>query len=562
MTALLHPPGSNLLNDPDATDDTGNDAHLPHGMRRRVLMRTAVVVAGCTVAFWPAWKPLVANLGAETPIAYGATAPLIAAVLLGAGVRTSPVGSPRIARRQADWVMAGLVAVVALVVALWLPGRFGFLSNELRAELMALPLIALAGCILLFGSRTAYYSRAAIIVLALTSPIGYSWFLDLTTSLAWHTTWAATSAGAWALGINATNVSGTGLVDVGQGQMLAVSAVCSGIASVAGWLVVSIAFVSMCTGTGRSKSLFVVTGIAACLVANVMRVMTVVLVARHSSLEVAAELVHPVAGFVALALVVITMMLLAPRFGLGRRPRVANSAVSRVALSSPVHAPRELLAFGLLIALMFGVTSQTWRFDQLAGQNGARNRAAAVVLDAETVAPTEQALSGWRVHGLPDVPWTQQFFGAGSTWDRYLVSPIEPVPLPPASGVTSDPATMAPLSLTLNVDTTAVDDAASLDQYGLAECYGFHGYEIEREKVSDLLDDRPSERLLYREDDTQVTTSVMSFRQRTTDGRIERVVVSARVPVGSEQIADDAVLALARALADASASPIPTSELP
>jgi len=562
VTALLHPRGSNLLNDPDATDDTGNDTHLPHGMRRRVLVRAAVVIAGCAVAFWPAWTTLATNLGAETPIAYGATAPLIAAVLLGAGIRTSPVGSPRISRRQADWVMAGLIAVVALVVALWLPGRFGFLSNELRAELTALPLVALAGCILLFGSRTAYYSRAAIIVLALTSPIGYSWFLDLTTSLAWHTTWAATSAGSWALGINATNISGTGLVDVGDGQIIAVSAVCSGIASVAGWLVVSIAFVSMCTGSGRSKSLFVATGIAACLVANVLRVMTLVLVARHSSLEVAEESVHPVAGFVALTLVVITMMLLARRFGLGRRPRVADSAVSRVALSSPVHAPRELLAFGVLVALMFSVTSQTWRFDQLAGQNGASNRSAAVVLDAEALSPAEEMLSDWRVHDLPDVSWTEQFFGEGATWSRYLVSPVEQVALPAASGVTSDPATMAPRSLTLNVDTTTVDDAASLDQYGLAACYGFHGYEIEREKVSDLLDDRPSERLLYREDDTQVTTAVMSFRQRTTDGRIERVVVSARVPVGSEEIADDAVLALSRALADASASPVPTSEQP
>src|SRR5690606_21498678 len=127
------------------------------------------VVAGCVVAFWPAWTPLVENLGDETPIAYGATAPLIAAVLLGVSIRTSRVGSPRIARRQADWVMAGLVAVVAVAVAAWLPGRFGFLSNELRAELVALPLLALAGCLLLFGSRTAYLGRAALLVLALTS---------------------------------------------------------------------------------------------------------------------------------------------------------------------------------------------------------------------------------------------------------------------------------------------------------------------------------------------------------------------------------------------------------
>lgn len=563
MTALLHPPGSNLLNDPGVVDDTGNGAHLPPGMRRRVLMRFTVVVVGCAIAFSPAWGPLIANLGDETPIAYGATAPLIAAVLLGTGIRTSPVGGPRIARRQADWVLAGLVSVLALVVALWLPGRFGFLSNELRAELVALPLVALAGCVLLFGSRTAYYSRAALIVLGLTSPIGYSWFLDLTTSLAWHTTWAATSAGAWALDINATNVGGTGLVDIGQGNLLAVSAVCSGIASVAGWLVASVAFVSLCTGSGRAKITFVATGLAACLVANIGRVMVLILVARHSGLEVAEETVHPVAGFVALGLVVVTMMLLAPRFGLGRRPRVAASAIDRVALSSPARARRELVAFGVLIALMFGVTAQTWRFDQLAGQNGQPNRAAATVLDGEAITSTEAVLDDWRIHALPEVPWTQQFFGDGATWSRYLASPIDQVALPPADGaVAADPSTIAPRSLTLTVDTTSVDDPASLDQYSLASCYGFHGYEIDRQKVTDLLDDRPAERLLYRDDDTQVTTAVMSFRQRTTDGRVERVVVSARVPVGSEALADRAVLALTRALADASASPFATSELP
>lgn len=550
-SALLHPPGTNLLNDPDALDDTANGARIPDGLRLRVVLRLIAIVVGCAVAFWPAWTPLVENLGDETPVAYGAVAPLIAAVLLGTALRTSPPGSPRIARRQADYVTAALVVAIGVAAALWLPGRFGFLSNELRAELVALPFVALAGCLLLFGARTAFHARASIIVLGLTSPIGYSWFLDLSTGLAWRITWAATTVGSWLFGFNAREVGGTGLVDVGDGQLLAVTAVCSGIASVAGWLVVSVAFVSLCAAPARSKVNFVLTGVAASLAANVLRVLTLILVARHWSLDVADQVVHPVAGFVALGLVVLTMMLLAPRFGLHRRPAVARSAIARIAISSPPRAVRELLAWVGIVAVVFAVTAQTWRFDQLAGQNGGPNRPAAAILDAQSDARVHADLAAWRFHDLPQVPWTEQFFGAGATWSRYLATPVDSVPLEAAS---ADAAEQAPATLTLTVDVTTVDESSSLDRYSLAACYGFHGHEIDRAKVTGALPGRPAERILYHDDGSEVSTSVMSFRQRTVDGRIERVVVSARVPLGSEDVADEAVLRLTRSLATTSAA--------
>ena len=537
MTATLsHPPGTNLVNDPAALDDTAVAVELPEGLRRTVVVRLVLLVVGCAIAFWPAWRPLIDNLGADTPIAYSATAPLIAAALLGVAVRTAPAGSPRIARRQADRAGALIVAVIAVVIALWLPGRFGFLSNELRAELMALPVAALAGCLLLFGSRTTFYVRPSIYVLALASPLGYSWLLDASTDLAWKVTWRSTEVGAWLMGIETTNLAGTGLVGVGDGNLMAVSAVCSGIASVAGWLIVSTAFAGLCVGRVRPKLLFVLTGLAACLAGNAVRVLFLVVAARWWGLDVAYELIHPYAGFVVLAVVVAVMMALAPRFGLRRRRTVAPSAIERVALSAPLHVGRDLFAWGAVVAVLFLATSQTWRFDQLAGQNGERNLSAATVL--AVAADDEDALDGWRVHALPVVPWADQFFGPGAEWTRSLVVP---------GGIAGD----AP---TLTVDVTAVEQSVHLDRYTLAACYGFHGYELERVNVSTAIPDRPAERIVYVDEDADVSTVVMSFRQRTLDGRVERVVVSARVPVGEEDPAHDAVLALARDLAAASAS--------
>jgi len=553
MTAatLSHPPGTNLVSDPSALDDTAVGIALPAGSRRRVLVRLLALVGGCTVAFWPAWRPLLANLGSDTPIAYSATAPIIAAALVGVAIRTSPAATPRLARRQADLVMAALVVGAAVTTALWLPGRFGFLSNELRAELIALPLVALAGCLLLFGSRLAFHVRPAIYVLALASPLGYSWLLDATTGLAWRITWVPTALTARALGISATNLSGTGLLDVGEGQLLAVSAVCSGIASVAGWVIVATAFTSLCDGKANRKLLFVGTGLVAVLAANIIRIIVLVATARTWSLELAYGSVHPYAGFVALAAVVAVMMLIAPRFGLRRRATSAPSAIDRVAVVSPPRVRREMLAWAAVVAVLFVVTAQTWRFDQLGGQNGRPNVAAASLLTSQATTEGSSALAAWRIHELPDVPWAEQFFGPGAEWRRYLATSRNAISF---VGDSSAASAGAPAVVTITVDVTTVDDVTHLDRFSLAACYGFHGYEIERSSVSTALPDRSAERIVFRDDDTSVSTSVLSFRQRTFDGRIERVVVSARVAAGAESTGNDAVLDMARAIASASAS--------
>ena len=243
-----------------------------------------------------------------------------------------------------------------------------------------------------------------------------------------------------------------------------------------------------------------------------MRLAVVVLAGRWWGSEVALEALHPYGGSVAIAVAVALALLLSPRFGLSRRPPVARRSLDRMAVVAPPRWGVDACCIGVVALLIGGASMHGERFDRLGGRNGGLNRPV-----AELAAATP--IDGARTIPLGPVEWAAQYFGAGSSWTRFVV-------------LEDDPAGM--VAAGVGVDSTQVADEANLDAYGLAECYGFHGWTVQTEAVTGALVGRPAELLRY--EDGSAGTIVVSWRQRVPGG-IERVVVSGRYRSAAGDIA-------------------------
>jgi hypothetical protein len=237
-----------------------------------------------------------------------------------------------------------------------------------------------------------------------------------------------------------------------------------------------------------------------------------VLVARFVSASVALQRIHPVAGQVAITVVCAVMLRGARRLGMRPLPGEGAPVLGRLAAVAPTAwraAGTAVIASALVLALVAGTGG--WRFDAMGGRNAAVNTPVSSRLSGSRAVTVDGR--PWALVAFGDVPWASQYFGRGAAWHRYSL-------FEPTDGEQG--------SWSVGVDTTEVGDAANLDTFTLEACYGFHGYQLERSEVTDLLPDRPAERIDYLDEGAHLRTVVVSWRQKVADGRIERVVVSAQ----------------------------------
>jgi len=78
------------------------------------------------------------------------------------------------------------------------------------------------------------------------------------------------------------------------------------------------------------------------------------------------------------------------------------------------------------------------------------------------------------------------------------------------------------------VDIVHSNDAGRFDTYGLAACYGFHGYRLMQQGTVPLPGGRVGESIVYRDRESGARVTVLAWRQSLAGGGFERVVVQRR----------------------------------
>jgi exosortase/archaeosortase family protein len=525
----------------DRGDDTGRGG-VPADVRRSLWWRLALLGVAVAVVYGRELASLWAMLSVESPLAYAALAPVLVLVLAAMGVRDAPAGSAVLPLRDGDKVCGGVLLAMAVAVAWRGPTLFGFASAPWRVSLASLPFFLAGASWLLFGGRVTWWIRHGLVFAALAAPVWYVWAVTPLLSIATDLTWRAVEPLANLIGARTTDASGTGLVAIGD-QVAAVSAVCSGASSMVAWLIVGGALLTRLHGPSRRRWAWLAAGVALAWLVNVIRILVVVAIGRHVSATVALGWVHPVAGLVAIVVVCVAMLGVARRFGVRPVRGEGAAVVDRLAAVVPdTWRGAGLVVAATAVVLAVFVGAGAWRFDQLGGRNGELNVAVASRLTTERSLTVDGEL--WSLQAFGEVPWASQYFGTGASWQRFAAF---------APTAADEPA------WTVAIDTTEVADLANLDAYTLEACYGFHGYQLQRAEVIDLLDRRPAERIDYLDEITRVRTVVVSWGQRVEGGRIERVVVSAQalMPTVTDpattlpdlDAAESAVAGVARALA-------------
>jgi exosortase/archaeosortase family protein len=255
-----------------------------------------------------------------------------------------------------------------------------------------------------------------------------------------------------------------------------VSSACSGMGGMAAFAVVATASFSVLRGTGRARLSWFALGLVVVFVANVVRILVILLIGRSLGEDAAIGLVHPVAGLLALNAAFLLMLALAGPMGLVRRPiREAGFGDNPLFTQLPrdgAPARRQLvlrlLALGTGAALVMTVNIAT------VGQM----RGSAAAGGPVTVSAAEQVqrmpATTDSVTTLGEEQWARAYFGGDSRWMRYEFRPTLGV----GEAVASTP--------TVWMDSITTDSLRALQTHSLESCYQFHDNEVLADEQLDL----------------------------------------------------------------------------
>jgi exosortase len=432
-----------------------------------VPVRLALLIAALAVAFHQSLASLLAAWSHQTPLADLALVPLLAAGLfVAAALRHRHVGGVTLGR--ADLAIASVsLALVGLVVAVG-PVVLGNYFWPLRLDMLSLPLAAAAFVVLLFGTRSLVAFAFPLFFLFFAWPFPYTVVLEhVLSSFTEVTAWAA--ARIVSVTELATVVPGSGnsrlVVEHGGTSFpLSVASACSGINSAVGFLIVGLACLYVIRGGLARRLSWLLVGLVAVWVFNLLRIVALIAVGRVFGEEAAIEVLHPVAGLLALNVAFALLLLALPLFGLRlSRPTAAKgeTPIARTASAEEqARVPRTLRRRLVPLALVVGLLAVA--NGQLAGLALAYDNDGLPAVRSLAAPPSA---GGWTGERVGTYKWAKPFFGDEASWVRYRMRPE-----------TSD---VAPRDrFTMWVDSIVTPDLGALNAYPVRECYDFHGFEI------------------------------------------------------------------------------------
>lgn len=526
--------------------ETRNAAGLPFlSMRARAVVGVALIVVCNFSAFLYTASQLRSGVDITSPVAYVPFVPLVA--LAAAAQRWRPrSGESRVqAHRSADWIVFAGLAVLALVVGRGVPRVFTTETLTWRADLAALPLIAATIVVGLFGMRMLWRLRTVLWFLTLMSPAIYRPIVaPIRTFTSWSTGWAVAGVSNLLPFVAGTKAVADGrqvIISATSGPVtLEVAEVCAGNGAVLAGIFVSASMWMLCEGSRRAKWKWSAWCVTICWLGNLVRLAALFAATSIMGEGAATGWFHELAGLVGLVLALIVSLSLASRFGLEPRARVtrrpdevrstdtaeqsAAGVTHRAGFPIPRLGVSALVVLGAFVVTMAAVSEvATNSFDLMRGNSDVATVSASTVLAEWTVTPPTGDLS---VVVGENVPWASQFFGRDARWDTFL-------------------ARSSTDAAIIGIDVISSSDPTRFDTYGLAACFGFHGWRMELNRVVTMQGDRRAEQIVYsvrgaaaqREANTpggeDRTVAVMSWRQRGTDGRVQRITLQQPQPNGA-----------------------------
>jgi exosortase len=439
-------------------------------------LRLAAAVAAVAVAYHFSLQTLASNWKYETPLADLVLVPPLAAILLVAASRRYRYVT-RLRLGRLDLLVGGFLIVAALAFLTIGPAHWSKYFWAMRLDLLTLPLFAAGGVVLLFGTRALVPLLFPLAFLFLAWPLPYLALLEHILDVFTQATAAAVEQLNEVAGI-ATTVPGSEgsryVVAHGGSQfVVSVASACSGVNSLVGFAVVGLAALWFIRGTVLRRVAWLVVGGVLVWALNVARILAVLLVARRLGQHAAFDILHPVAGIIALNLAFLIALWLLPRFKLRRRrhdddDEIIDTPLARTAPAAEQATPLRLAP--RLVLLVAAATALALADSQLqgvaSGFDGTGRPAVAAFVDRPLVG------RGWRIKHVHEIGWATPYYGPHSSWVRYRLRPRAQF----ARGG----------SFTVWADAILSPDLGALNAYTLAHCYNFHGFHVETSEHVDL----------------------------------------------------------------------------
>jgi exosortase/archaeosortase family protein len=451
----------------------------------------------------------------DSSFGYLAMAPFVVVLLV--ALRCWPdVGELDIHDRQTDLIIGLPLLTAGVLIMLVLPGRLSTFFWVWRLDLLALPFFAAGVVCLLFGLRTLWRLRPAVVALFLIWPAPHVTLLERRLAAATDLQVSAVRAGARALRaarpLDAPRRSTLLVTGAGNSFTVDVAPVFGGVAGLAGFVLLAGALAAVLRGRRSLRLLWLAVGAALFCALNLARVILVVAAApagRRGGVEAG---LHQLVGLGLLAATTMVMIAALPLFRL-RTPVLAISTSTAISASTaaedagapgrPVIASEEGTAGG---------AGTSGRVVEAAGgrprrpavrrarsavclvalaavlcglQDGrlTRFRPVATDLGVPRLAPfglVNGRLPGWTLRPQGAFTWTKRLLGADSTWNRYLYAPRSPAPAGTGGAGragTDAPAGPAP-RVSVIADVVSTSSYRSLSSNGLSCCYQLRGFHL------------------------------------------------------------------------------------
>jgi len=251
-----------------------------------------------------------------------------------------------------------------------------------------------------------------------------------------------------------------------------------------GFGVVGIAALWLVRGRVVRRLAWLVVGAALVWSLNVVRIIGVFLAARLLGEHAAFDLLHPVAGIVALNVAFLLLLWSLPLFGLARRRlddfEVVDTPLARTAAPAQQATPRRI---GARLLLLVGLTGAIALADgQLGSAAKGLEESGRPAVGAFVDRPS--AGTGWTVRRLEEIGWATPYYGRHSSWVRYRLRPAGSLA---ARG-----------KFTVWTDAVLSPDLGALNAFTLAHCYAFHGFHVLVSRRVDLGDGVIGQLFVYR----------------------------------------------------------------
>jgi exosortase len=425
----------------------------------RTRIQVAVLLAATVIAFHYSLSTLMQNLGLDTPLAYVGLVPAIA-LALAAALRHPRPNEPPIHDRQLDFIVGLPLVIGSVVAAAVVPEHIGDLYWVWRLDLLILPFFVAGAIALLFGTRTLWRQKLTIAYLLLSWPFPYTEVLINVLNGFTSTTIGATKLALHVIKVARPVPGGDGSLFVvthhATNFELSVVSACSGVNGVVGFMLVGLAFAAIVQGPRLRKTLWLIGGMSLLWATNVIRLLIVFWAGKQYGENFAINVLHPIIGLIIFSVGVLVMAMVAPKVGLSiggsPSPRPAPTGGPTISRITPA------LAILAVAAVVLGVLNADLRqYDLVAGAAG----------DAKLASFTQfpAAPSGWTANFETLYTWAKPYFGANSTWYRFIYD-----------------QTTAAATLGSNVPVTAdvinTTNLSSFSAFGVPACYQFHGYTL------------------------------------------------------------------------------------